>query len=61
MKGRNILKEELMQMLSVTLNALNGVSVAGKQNLANLSGSISMIEKVMERIANSTFTEATED
>lgn len=35
-----------MQRLTVTLNALNSVSVSGKANLANLSGSIAMLEEV---------------
>ena len=31
------MKEDIMQRLTVTLNALNSVSVSGKANLANLS------------------------
>lgn len=40
------MKEDIMQRLTVTLNALNSVSVSGKANLANLSGSIAMLEEV---------------
>lgn len=40
------MKEEIMQRLAVVLNALNSISVSGKQNLANLSGSIAVIEEV---------------
>lgn len=39
------MKEEIMQRLSLVLNALNSISVSGKANLANLSGSISIIEE----------------
>lgn len=39
------MKEEIMQRLSLVLNALNNISVSGKANLANLSGSISIIEE----------------
>jgi len=40
------MKEEIMQRLTVTLNALNSITVSGKPNLANLSGSIAMLEEV---------------
>lgn len=40
------MKDEIMQRLTVTLNALNSISVSGKTNLANLSGSIAMLEEV---------------
>lgn len=33
------MKDEIMNRLAAVLNALNAVSVNGKQNLANLSGS----------------------
>lgn len=40
------MKDEIMNRLAAVLNALNAVSVNGKQNLANLSGSIAVIEEV---------------
>ena len=46
------MKDEIMQRLAVTLNALNSISVSGKANLANLSGSIAMLEEVVSIINN---------
>ncbi len=40
------MKDEIMQRLTVTLNALNSITVSGKANLANLSGSIAMLEEI---------------
>lgn len=40
------MKDEILQRLDITLSALNTVSVNGKANLANLSGSIAMIEEI---------------
>lgn len=40
------MKDEIMQRLNVVLNALNSISVRGKSDLANLSGSIAVIEEV---------------
>lgn len=40
------MKDEIMQRLNAVLNALNTISVNGKQNLTNLSGSIAVIEEV---------------
>lgn len=40
------MKEEMMQRLGAVLHALNSISVSGKQNLANLSGSISVLEEI---------------
>lgn len=41
------MKEEIMQRLAAILNALNSVPVSGKQNLANMSGSIVCIEEII--------------
>lgn len=41
------MKDEIMQRLSAAANALNTIPVSGKQNLANLSGSINVIEEVL--------------
>ena len=40
------MKEEILQHINIVINVLNNISVNGKSNLANLSGSIAMIEEV---------------
>ena len=50
------MKEDTMQRLTVTLNALNSVSVSGKANLANLSGSIAMLEEVASLLNSAVIT-----
>lgn len=44
------MKDEIMQRLIAVGNALNTIPVSGKQNLANLSGSISIIEEVLNML-----------
>lgn len=39
-------KNEILKKLEMVLVALNNVTVCGKQNLANLSGSISILEEI---------------
>ena len=39
-----------MQRLVAVANALNTIPVSGKQNLANLSGSINIIEEVLNML-----------
>lgn len=51
------MKEEIMQRLSVVLEALNSVSVNGKANLANLSGSIAMLEEIARLLSHAEVTE----
>lgn len=46
------MKDEIMNRLAAVLNALNMVSVNGKQNLANLSGSIAVIEEIAAMLNN---------
>lgn len=41
------MKDEIMQRLITVANVLNTIPVSGKQNLANLSGSINVIEEVL--------------
>lgn len=41
------MKEQVMQRLVLALNALNSISVSGKTNLANLSGSIAILEEIV--------------
>lgn len=50
------MKEDIMQRLTVTLNALNSVSVSGKANIANLSGSIAMLEEVASLLNSAVIT-----
>lgn len=52
------MKEEIMNRLSAVLNALNAVSVSGKQNLANLSGSIAVIEEVAAMLSGASIEDA---
>lgn len=40
------MKNNILQRVSVALNALNNITVSGKQNLANLSGSIAILEEL---------------
>lgn len=40
------MKEELTQRIGAVLNALNHISVSGKANLTNLSGSIAVLEEI---------------
>ena len=51
------MKNEVMQRLAVVLNALNNIDVKGKTNLANLSGSIAMIEEVSAMLNSVDFAE----
>lgn len=40
------MKDEIMQRLNAVLNALNSISVRGKIDVANLGGSIAVIEEI---------------
>nr|DAY13051.1 MAG TPA: hypothetical protein [Caudoviricetes sp.] len=51
------MKDEIMNRLAAVLNALNAVSVNGKQNLANLSGSIAVIEEVAAMLSDASIGE----
>lgn len=51
------MKDEILQRLAVVLNALNNIDVRGKANLANLSGSIAMIEEVSAMLSGVEFAE----
>ena len=46
------MKDQVMQQLGFVLNALNNVYVKGKANLANLSGSIAILEEVADVLNN---------
>ena len=50
------MKNEIMQKLNAVLNALNSISVNGKSNLVNLSGSISVLEDVATALSAANIT-----
>lgn len=50
------MKDEIMQRLNVVLNALNSISVRGKSDLANLSGSIAVVEEVASMLDSAEIT-----
>ena len=56
-----MLKDEIMQRIAVVLNALNTIPVSGKQNLANLSGSIAVIEEIAGMLEDAEVTAATKN
>jgi len=47
------MKNEIIQKLGAVINALNNVYVKGEQNLANLSGSITILKEVAEQLGYS--------
>ena len=51
------MKEQIMEKLNTVLMALNSISVSGKANLANLSGSIAVIEEIFGILGNAEITE----
>lgn len=55
------MKNEILNRLVTVLNALNAVSVNGKQNLANLSGSIAVVEEVITMLGDATVESSTGD
>ena len=50
------MRDDIMQRLTVVLNALNNTSVSGKANLANLSGSIAVLEEVCGILSEALIT-----
>lgn len=50
------MRDDIMQRLTVVLNALNNTSVSGKANLANLSGSIAVLEEVCGILSEAVIT-----
>lgn len=44
------MKNELLQKMDMVLAALNSISVSGKSNLANLSGSIAVLEDLYKSL-----------
>ena len=56
------MKDEIIKRITAVLSALNAVSVSGRQNLVNLSGSIAVLEEVVDMLNNAAIsTSALED
>ena len=55
------MKNEIMQRIVSVINALNNVSVKGEENLANLSGSITILKEVAAMISQAQFAATTPD
>ena len=51
------MKNEIMQRVASVINALNNISVKGEENLANLSGSITVLKETLGMLSKSQFTE----
>lgn len=51
------MKEEIIQRISVIINALNNTSVSGKANLANLAGSIATLEEIANLLSHAEITD----
>ena len=51
------MKEEILNRLVAVLNALDNISVHGKMNLANLSGSIAILEEVRDNLLDCEITQ----
>lgn len=54
------MKNEIMQRIVSVVNALNNISVKGEENLANLSGSISVLKEVAKMISEMPTQEESE-
>ena len=52
----NLTFDEMIQKIGAVINALNNIYVKGEQNLANLSGSITVLKEVFEQINACEFT-----
>ncbi len=48
------MKEEILTNLATVVNVLNNISVSGKANLANLSGSMQVLEDVIGKLTNAS-------
>lgn len=55
------MKDVIMQDLKIVLSALNGITVCGKSNLSNLSGSISVLEEVAQMLSKAEVTKIEEE
>ena len=52
------MKDEIIQRLTIVVDALNTIPVSGKQNLANLSGSISVVEETIGMLRGADIVDA---
>lgn len=50
------MKEQFLHNLAAVLNALNNISVSGKANLGNLSGSINLLEQMYDALSQVEIT-----
>lgn len=55
------MKESIMQKLGVVWNALDNVEVKGERNLANLSGSMTLLKEIMNDLNNAEVAPRVED
>lgn len=55
------MKNEVMQRIAAVLNALDNVYVKGRQNLANLSGSITILEETAKILSKCEFVESDDE
>ena len=55
------MKEEIINSVIAVYNALNNITVCGKNNLANLSGSIAALEEIADALNKAEITEASAD
>lgn len=51
------MKEDFLKCLAVVLNALDNITVQGRQNLANLSGSIAILEEMRNNLLECEITQ----
>ncbi len=51
------MKNEIIQRIMSVINALNNVSVKGEQNLANMSGSITVLRETANMISQIKFAD----
>ena len=54
------MKDEVINRLVAVLNALDNISVRGKPNLANLSGSIAILEETRDILLGCEITKGEE-
>lgn len=55
------MKEKIMQELQAVVNALNTISVSGKENLGKLGGSISVLENIFMELSKAEIQEAAKE
>ncbi len=53
------MKKDLMQRVASVINALNNITVKGEENLANLSGSITVLKETLSMLSAANFVEET--